>query len=778
MYIRRGVATWGCVFFLGLATLAGAQRPKAAMAVSGGVPTVVQLAKAAQPVLSSFGGQQQSTAAVTVSGGVPPIVRAAKDLGPVDSSLKLDRLHLILARPTDRTAALEQELADLHNPNSPQFHQWLTAAEFGEKFGVTEEQERSVTEWLTSNGFEVNGIDAARMTIEFSGTADQVQTSFGTQIHSLQVGTETHISNIADLRVPAQIAAAITGVSLSDFKPHPMLVNARAVKRQANGKFRQVGASDEATPDLAVSYEGEELQLVTPNDFATIYNLTPAWIAGHRGAGQTIVVLEDSLMNAPDVAAFRQQFGLSQYVGTFTQLSPAGSHPCASPGTNADSVEAALDAQWAGSTAPDANVVLAACADTRTQFGGLTALQNLLVAKTVPKIASLSYGSCEAEMGSTELAEFSQTFQQAVAEGVSVFVSSGDSGSAACDPRAYYAVNPIATSGFATTPYAMAVGGTDFYDFIQGTTNNYWRQTNSPTFESALSYVPEKTWNNSCADSSLLAFVGASAAFGANGYCNNAGSYYQTTGAASGGFSSVYSKPSWQNTYGVPNDGARDIPDISLFSASGLWGHALVFCDTQKAFYGVACDFSIADDAVYDTGGGTSFAAPAMAGIFALIDQEYGPQGNANIPLYALADLEYGTQSSPVPSMLTLCNSTKGNHVGSLCYFHDVTEGSIDVPCLSTVNCYGSNPSAYILGAVSVSSTQFEPAYQTTPGWDYATGIGTVNVTTLLQNWSQVMPKTSSVSGIPVLPRVPAPVLPRTSTPISFPLQQHILGVE
>jgi subtilase family serine protease len=768
MYLRRWFAAWICVCVTGLVTSAGAQQPKPAMAVPDGVPPVVQSAKGAGPVASTVAPLPQSNGTVTVSGGVPPIVRVAKDLGPVESTLRYDRLHLLLARPANQAIALEQELAELHNPDSQQFHQWLTAAEFGEKYGVTEEQERSVTNWLTSNGFEVNGIDTARMIIEFSGMASQVESAFGTQIHSLQVGTETHISNIGDLRVPAQIAAAITGVSLSDFKPHPLLVNARSVKRQANGKFLPISASGHTAPDLTVSYDGGELQLVTPADFATIYNLTPAWNAGYRGAGQTIAVLEDSLINAPDVATFRKQFGLTQYAGTFTQTAPAGSHPCTSPGVTSDADEATLDAQWAGSTAPDANIILAACADTRTQFGGLTALQNLLVARSVPKIVSLSYGECEAEMGTTELAEFNQTFQQAVAEGVSVFVSSGDSGSAVCDPDTYSASHALASSGFATTPYNTAVGGTDFFDFFQGTTSTYWSETNSPTFESALSYVPEMTWNNSCADSALLTYVGVAVAYGPSGYCNNDGYNYQTTAAASGGFSTVYSKPSWQDTYGVPQDGARDVPDISLFAASGFYGHALVYCDTQGNKY--PCNFSNAEDAVYNTAGGTSFAAPSMAGIFALIDQKYGVQGNANIPLYALADLEYGTQSSPISSTLTSCNSTNGNQVDPTCYFRDVTEGSIDVPCFSALNCYGANATEYLVGAMSVSNAQFEPAYPAATGWDYATGIGSLNATMLLDSWSKIMPKTS-VS--PTLNRM-NPLSPLDP----LPTQNHFLGAK
>jgi subtilase family serine protease len=629
---------------------------------------------------------------VQLPGHVAPIVRRSPDAGRANVNLRLDHMELQLKRSPEKEVAAEAMLAALQDPNSPSYHKWLTATEFGERFGVDDQKVASISTWLRQSGFDVEGLNDARNTIQFSGSVDKIEHAFHTEMHYVQTKSGQHLTNISLPSVPAEFADSIAGVPLSDFKPHPLYRAARSVQRSSStGAFTQVGAaSKDVTPGLTTVYGGDTYQLVTPADFALIYNLTPVWNAGYRGKGQTIAVVEDTLMNAPDVATFRKAFGLSAYAGTFSQGSPAGSHPCTNPGITGDSVEAALDAQWAGATAPDAAIYLGACANTQTQFGGLLAVMNLLSQKTPPQEISMSYGFCEAEMGTIQLKQYSLAFQQAVAEGVAIFVSSGDEGPASCDADQSYAV-----SGYTSTPYDVSVGGTDFFDVLQGTTSQYWSATNSSTYESALSYVPEKTWNSSCADSDLLANEGASTAYGANGFCNVYPGYeFVTTASGSGGPSSYFQKPAWQSVNGNPADNARDIPDVSLFAASGFYGHALVFCDTQKKFYGVPCNYSNPMDAVYDSAGGTSFASPALAGVFSLITQKYGRQGNPNVGFYALAAKQYGTTAAPVKT--DACDSTLGKNSPSTCVFHDVTPGSIDVPCLGSNSCYGSVSSSYI----------------------------------------------------------------------------------
>ncbi len=659
-------------------------------------------------------------------GNVRPEAVLANSRGPVSDGLVLQNMQLLLSRPDSTERELTRFIGAQQDPASPHYHHWLTAREFGERFGPASADVAVVVAWLQSHGFTVNGVQTGRMMIDFSGTAAQVRDAFHTQMHKLDVGGVAHIANMTNPRVPAALAGVVAGiVSLHDFKPHTNFKSKPAYTfTTSNGTF----------------------QAVVPGDLAKIYNFNPLFSAGISGQGQTIVVIEDTnVYSTADWNTFRSVLGLSSYTaGSFTQVHPTGSSTCSNPGTVAGSEsEATLDAEWASAGAPSAHIELASCADTNVSFGGLIALQNLLNGASPPTIVSISYGECEAANGATANAAYNTTYKQAVAQGTSVYVSAGDEGAASCDANATKATHGIAVSGFASTPYNVAVGGTDFGDAYAGTTSTYWSSSNSSTYESALSYVPEIPWNNSCASVLLATASGYSTTYGTNGFCNSTTGkeYYLTTGSGSGGPSGCatgtpstsevvsgsckgYAKPSWQSLVGNPADGVRDMPDISLFAANGVWGHYYVFCDSDTNDGGAACTGAPSG---WSGAGGTSFAAPIMASIQALVNQRQGAkQGNPNPTLYALAKSEYGAGGS------STCNSTSGNGASSSCVFYDVTQGDMDVNCTGTHNCYrpsGTN------GVLSTSSTTYSKAYGTGTGWDFATGIGTVNVTNLVNNW-------------------------------------------
>ncbi len=142
----------------------------------------------------------------------------------------------------------------------------------------------------------------------------------------------------------------------------------------------------------------------------------------------------------------------------------------------------------------NASIVLAACADTAVGYGFFTAMQNLVNSNNPPPVMSLSYGVCEVESGSALNASINSLYQQAVAEGISIFVAAGDAGAASCDLDQTTATHGIGVSGFASTPYNVAVGGTDFSDTLNGATSQYWSATNTAAYGSALSYIPEIPW--------------------------------------------------------------------------------------------------------------------------------------------------------------------------------------------------------------------------------------------------------------------------------------------
>ncbi len=663
---------------------------------------------------------------VTLKGNTRPEAKAKYDRGLAPGNLAMDHLLLQLKRSPEQERELQQLIDQLTDKSSPNFHHWLTAKEFGERFGVAKQDRETIQSWLKSHNLKVNVDYTNGLLIDFSGTAGQVREAFHTEIHQLEVKGVKHFANMSDPRIPAALAPAVVGVvSLHDFKPHTMY------KPRA---------------DYTATVNGSTYYLVVPGDLATIYNLNPLFSAGISGQGQTVVVIEDTdVFTTADWTSFRSVFGLSSFTGaSFTQIHPAppsGQNNCTDPGANGDDTEAILDAEYASASAPSAAIVLASCRGSAT-FGGLIALENLLnESSSPPEIVSMSYGECEALTGATLNASFNSTFQQAVTEGVSVFVSSGDDSAAGCDRDASAATHGIGITGWGSSPYDVSVGGTDFGDTYAGTNSTYWSATNSPTYESAKSYVPEIPWEDSCASLLIAQFEGFSQTYGSSGFCNSSAgeANFLSTGGGSGGPSGCatgapsqsgvvsgscagWPKPSYQSILGNPSDGVRDIPDVSLFAANGVWLHYYPFCFSGPG--GASCSLP---PNKWPGAGGTSFSSPIMAGIQALIDQKAGGrQGNPNPTYYSLAAAEYGASGD------SSCSSTLGNATGSSCIFYDVTQGDMDVNCTGTHNCYlpsGTN------GVLSTSNSAYQPAYGTTTGWDFATGIGSVNAYNLVNNW-------------------------------------------
>jgi subtilase family serine protease len=710
----------GCAIGLGLLGAAAVGAPASAETGAGARVLITRAADDAD--------------VIELTGNVRPEATAENDRGRVADDLALEHMLLQLRRSPEQEAALEQYVDGLTEPTAANYHQWLTADEYGSRYGLAGSDISTLTAWLSSHGFTVNAVYPNGVLIDFSGTAGQVRSAFHTEIHQLSVHGVDHIANMSNPKIPAALADAVVGVvSMHDFTPRTLY------------KPRQ---------DYTFTSSGQTYQAVVPGDLATIYNLNPLFTGGVSGKGQTIVLIEDTnLKNSSDWTTFRSKFGLSSFSsGSFKTVHPApksGSNNCSNPGVNGAEGEAALDVEWSSAAAPNATIELASCKDTNTTFGGLLAVQNLInESSTPPAIISISYGECEAFNGATANAAYSSAYQQAATEGVSVFVSSGDEGAASCDADQSKATHGIGVSGFTSTPYNVSVGGTDFGDTVTSTNSTYWSSTNSSTYSSVLSYVPEIPWNDSCAGSLLFSFEGYTAGSGTSGFCNSTtGKEFLTTASGSGGPSGCAtgspstsgvvsgsckgtSKPSWQSgVLGIPSDGVRDIPDVSLFAANGLWGHYYVFCFSDTSEGGTSCSGAPSS---WAGAGGTSFASPIMAGIQSLVNESTGKrQGNPNPVYYKLAASEYGTSGS------TSCNSSNGNTAGSSCVFYDITKGDMDVNCTGKNDCYLPSSTN---GVLSTSSSTFVTAYGTNVGWDFATGIGSVNAENLVSKWSSVSP--------------------------------------
>ena len=699
----------------------------------------------------------------TLAGNTRPEANAANDRGMVPDSMPLGHMLLQLRRSGVQEQAFQTLIDQLHDRSSPNFQKWLSIGEIGTRFGPATADIQAVTGWLAQNGFAVNVVYPNGMLIDFSGTAGQVRTAFHTEIHSLSVNGVAHIANMSDPKIPAALAPAVAGVvSLHDFRPH---ANFTVVPPDPPG-------------NTTTFYD------VAPADLWTIYNFTPVFSPptgstspSNTGQSQTIYLIEDAtIYSTSDWTTFRSAFLPSYTAPSLTTINPpptGGSSNCNPPSNTKipGSGEATLDTEYASAAAPGANIVLVSCDDTTTTSGLYIAIQNVIAGPTIhgvtytPTIISMSYGESETNLGQTANAMFYYVYQTAVGMGISVFVSAGDAGAAESDRtqngnQQPVAIHGINVNGHASTPYNVAVGGTDFGDTYFGTTSTYWSTANAADYGSAISYVPEIPWNGSCASQLYADSKGYGTTYGSAGFCNSSmldSSFLQPKGGGGGpsacaigstniqgvvvsGTCAGYPTPSWQTgVFGLPSNGVRVLPDVALFAADGPWGHAYVFCYSgpvptsskipQKDCTGTPTNNP---DGWSYYGGGTSFAAPIMAGIQALVNQAAGgPQGNPNYRLYQLAAREYGAGGN------TLCNSSNGKDVGAKCIFYDITMGDNDVPCAADsgplYNCYlpsGTN------GVLSTSNSAYMPAFQAAIGWDYTTGIGSVNVANLVMNWN------------------------------------------
>jgi large repetitive protein len=598
-----------------------------------------------------------------------PATKTVADLGRLAGNVPMDRMVLVLAGSANEEQSLQGLLDSLHTKGSPRYHQWLTPEEFRVEFGASPEAIQKVTAWLAAQGFNIDRVARSGRWIQFSGAAMQVEAAFQTEMHRYHMDGITHIGNASDLSLPAELAPLVSGVlPLHDFSfKRPLLGRYYAVQRNSQGNLVPVD------PAFTVANPGIS-HFLTPGDYSRIYDLASLYQGGANGAGQTIAIVARGKVEITDVETFRSIFGLPANDPTIIVDGP-------DPGFtfSGDSVEASLDVEWAGAVAPNATIDLVVSASTATT-DGVDLSSAYIVDNNLAPIMTVSFGECESALGTAENAFYNSLWQQAAAQGISVFVSSGDGGAAGCDdPNFGPATGGLAVSGLASTPFNTAVGGTEFSE--NGNDSTFWNSENGPGFTSVIGYIPETVWNESCDPAVSTCLFNASNLF-----------------AGGGGASTIYAKPSWQVTTipGVPNDGHRDIPDVSL-AAAVHDGFLLCFegaCQTTTDSNGqplLLSAFAV---------GGTSAASPSFAGIMAIIDQQTGErQGLANYVLYPLAAAEnFGN-----------CNSSDRTNpaTGSSCVFNDVTAGNNSVPG--------------------------QAGFNAGTGYDLAAGLGSVNAANLIQ---------------------------------------------
>lgn len=566
---------------------------------------------------------------------VPPQVLEAERVGRADPDHPMERMLLLL--PSKDLEGRDRFLAAQQTPGAPEFRRWLTPEQFHERFGADPSAVRAATSWLEEQGFSVEAGHPGRAALLFSGTAAQVEAAFATRIGLYSRYGRPTISNETPASLPAPLAGRVVGlVSL-------------------NGFVRRQPLSHRAEPAASPLYNSGANHLLAPADFWTIYNVDGLLLQGVDGTGRKIAVIGRTQVDMNDTRNFRSSMGLPANDPTVILNGP-------DPGILSEQgevVEANLDLQWSGATAPGASILFVVSKSTQVADGVDLSIQHA-VEKNLADAATVSFGACEREIGTVGMQFYDSIWAQAAAQGISAFIASGDSGAAGCESANAPQGQGLGMNGLSTSPWNTCVGGTQFLDTPAST---YWSSTNDPTTKkSVLSYIPEAVWNESGAAGGASLWAGG------------------------GGPSITFARPAWQHGPGVPTDGKRSLPDISLAAARHT-GYLVRF---QGGFYGVS---------------GTSASSPAMSGIAALVAQRVGGRiGNMNPTLYALGRAQYGGGGPQV--------------------FHDVTTGNNSVP---SVTGFSAGP-AYDMGTGlgSIDSTALAnawPAYAPPPNPDFLVGV-------------------------------------------------------
>lgn len=630
-----------------------------------------------RPLISQPVDESQLT---TLKGNTHPLARPQFDLGTAPTSLPMERMLLVLKRSPAQETALRKLLDDQQDKNSQSYHKWLTPEEFGKQFGPSDGDMQTITSWLQSHGFQV-GSTKGRTVLEFSGSASQVQEAFHTAIHKYIVNGEQHWANASDPQIPTALTGAVKGIlSLHNFLKKPA--------SHFSGEALPAKLVPGKKPQVTFSQNGQLIHALGPPDYATIYNINPAYNNGINGYGVTIgVVARSNLYDnngqgtpGEDIFSFRSVFNLAAILPNIVLNGP-------DPGDlgGGEEAEATLDASWSWAIADGASLDLVVSATTNTT-DGVDLSEVYIVDNNLADVMTESFSSCELYATDAQIEFSTSVAEQAAAQGITYFVSTGDNGAEGCDdPSAPPATHPISVNLLASTAFNVAVGGTIFNE--NGQDGTYWG-TEPPVQESAMSYIPEDVWNESSSTNGLWAGSGGASAG------NNQGGL--------GGTRPGVPKPDWQSplTLGIPNDGVRDLPDVSLSAAAH---DPYLLCLDDSCFPNDQGQFFI-----YFISG-TSASAPSFAGIMALVDQKMGGrQGQANYMFYPLAAAQQagGTQCN-ASSTSTLPNSA--------CVFNDVTVGNNSVP----------GESGYPNGL-----------YSAEVGYDQATGLGSVNVANLLNAWA------------------------------------------
>jgi len=554
-------------------------------------------------------------------GGLPPLLKMSHLQGSDTSDRTLQMSVGLALRNQDQLSAL---LQGLYDTSSPDYHQYLTPDQFARQFGPTPAQQQAVISYLTGQGFTVTHTYSTL--IDFSGHESLAERVFGVKINDyLAPDGRAFYSNATQPTLPAYLAQGIVSISGLDNANqfyHPPISSRNAPRLNPNAGANCPAAGTSGGGGGGGIFGGSSTAYI-PSQFSTAYNYDGLHNAGLHGEGQTVGVFELDGYAQSDIQAYTQCFGGGNVALQNVALDGFNGQP------GAGAIEVELDIETLVGMDPNLAKVIVYEAPNTTQ--GYNDEFARIVQDRTPVI-SVSWGDCEQNMGQQEVNQENQLFQQAAAQGQTILVAAGDSGSATCFQglsggsfnTALNADDPAAQ------PYVTGVGGTNL------------------TLNSDNSYASETVWNGG--------FLG---------------------GAGGGGLSQFWKQPSWQTGPGVQNsysNGMRETPDVSL-DADPATGYN-VYCIAGSSCSGSGGILGGGTSGGWIVVGGTSAAAPMWASMIALANQMAAKDGKKPVGFINPSIYKVGS----------------GSHYSS--DFHDITPPS-DSSLPSNNDELGINGGAY-----------------------------------------------------------------------------------
>jgi subtilase family serine protease len=631
-------------------------------------------------------GAAQAAGSSRVKVGSKPVLPAgARSLGALAQSTPIQATVTLQPRDPQALSAYAQAVSD---PSSSAYHRYLTVAEFAQRFGPTTAQIRAVRSSLRTEGLQPGAVSANRLSVPVTASAAQLGSAFSTSFarYRLADGRSAY-ANTSAPSVQAAVAGTVQGVlGLSTLAvPHPLNTPHSAGIAGAGAAPRTTTTS--GTPPSPCTQATTQAGIdgsYTADQIASAYGLTGLYTQSDFGSGVTVALYELEPYSSSDISAYQSCYGTSASV---TNVSVDGG-----AGSGAGQGEAALDIEDVAGLAPQASIRVYEGPNTNS---GAYDTYSRIVTDNVAQVISTSWGLCESQEGATAAQSENTLFQEAATQGQSIFAASGDNGTTDCTNFSGKPIKARAVDDPASQPYVTGVGGTSMTSVGPPPTETVW---------------------------------------------NDGGS----SGASGGGVSTLWTQPSYQAGFAVPQSSitctsalstnCREVPDVSA-SADEYHGYVIYYSGGWTSF------------------GGTSVAAPTWASLTALADASSACAGTevgfANAALYRAASTGYSTDFNDITSGNNSYDTVTGYSAGT---GYDMASGlgSPKGTALASALCTDATDSVTVQNPGNQSSTTDTAITPVTASASSSTGATVTYSASNLPSGLTINTSSGTISGTPI----------------------------